>query len=48
MQAAGTMYRRVGQREEVVPDGGCLDSVDWSNGMERWNGMEWNVEVMEY
>ena len=23
-----------------VPQG-CLDSVDWNGGMERWNGMEW-------
>ena len=31
--------------------GGCLDSVDWNDGMERWNGtvewngMEWNGTV---
>ena len=23
---------------------GCLDLVDWNDGIERWNGMEWNVE----
>ena len=21
---------------------GCLDSVDWNDGMERWNGLDWN------
>ena len=21
---------------------GCLDSVDWNDGMEQWNGLDWN------
>ena len=23
------------------PPLGCLDSVDWNDGMERWNGLDW-------
>ena len=23
---------------DIMP--GCLDSVDWNDGMERWNGMD--------
>ena len=21
---------------------GCLDLVDWNDGMDRWNGLDWN------
>ena len=21
---------------------GCLDLLDWSDGMEQWNGLDWN------
>ena len=45
---------KYGQAEEKLEAGGdafnllttenfgCLDSAEWNDGVERWNGMEWN------
>ena len=41
----GCLHRREQARSNslLAPFAGCLDSVDWNGGMERWNGMEWNA-----
>ena len=27
---------------------GCLESVEWNGGMERWNGtLEWNTGIVK-